>query len=239
MLIVTGTAAQAASATIAVAANFAEPMRELAAVLEKTTGHRLELSVGATGRLFAQIRNGAPFDAFLAADRRAPAQLETDGLAVPGSRFTYATGQLVLWSAQPGLVDAQGAVLQTDRFRKLAIANPKTAPYGAAALEVMTQLGLRDTLTPKLVQGESIGQAYNFAFTGNAELGFVALSQVMVGGQLKSGSMWRVPPALYTPIRQDAVLLQRGSNNAAARALMALLRSPQGQAVIRSFGYEN
>ena len=238
LLIFAGTTAQAASATIAVAANFAEPMRALAAVLEKATGHRLELSVGATGRLYAQIRNGAPFDAFLAADSRAPAQLETDGLAVPGSRFTYATGQLVLWSTQLGLVDAQGAVLQTDRFRKLVIANPKTAPYGAAALEVMIQLGLHDTLTPKLVQGESIGQAYNFAFTGNAELGFVALSQVLVGGQLKSGSMWRVPPALYTPIRQDAVLLQRGANNAAARALMALLRSPQGQAVIRSFGYE-
>lgn len=237
LFIFTGTAVHAASATIAVAANFAEPMRALAAVLEKNTGHRLELSVGATGRLYAQIRNGAPFDAFLAADTRAPAQLEADGLAVSGSRFTYATGQLVLWSAQPGLVDAQGAVLQTNQFRKLAIANPKTAPYGAAALEVMAQLGLSDTLTPRLVQGESIGQAHNFAFTGNAELGFVALSQVLAGGELKSGSMWRVPPALYTPIRQDAVLLQRGAHNAAARALMALLRSPQGQAVIRSFGY--
>ena len=237
LLIFMGTAAQAASATIAVAANFAEPMRALATLLEQTTGHRLELSVGATGRMYAQIRNGAPFDAFLAADQRAPAQLEADGLAVPGSRFTYATGQLVLWSAQPDLVDAQGAVLQTDRFRKLAIANPKTAPYGAAALEVMARLSLSDKLAPRLVQGESIGQAYNFVFTGNAELGFVAMSQVLDGGQLKSGSVWRVPPALYTPIRQDAVLLQRGAHNAAARALMALLRSPQGQAVIRSFGY--
>lgn len=238
LLIFTGTAAQAASATIAVAANFAEPMRALAAMLEQTTGHRLELSVGATGRLYAQIRNGAPFDAFLAADSRAPTQLDADGLTVPGSRFTYATGQLVLWSAQPGLVDAQGTVLQTARFSKLAIANPKTAPYGAAALEVMTQLGLIDTLNPKLVQGESIGQTYNFVFTGNAELGFVSLSQVLDGGQLKSGSMWRVPRTLHAQIRQDAVLLQRGVNNAAARALMALLRSPQGQAVIRSFGYE-
>ena len=237
LLIFTGTGAQAASATIAVAANFAEPMRALAALLEQTTSHRLQISVGATGRLYAQIRNGAPFDVFLAADTRAPAQLETDGLAVPGTRFTYATGQLVLWSAQSGLVDSQGAVLKTDRFRKLAIANPKTAPYGAAALEVMTQLGLSDALTPKLVQGESIGQAYNFTFTGNAELGFVALSQVLVGGQLKSGSMWKVPPALYTPIRQDAVLLQRGASNAAALALLALLRSPPGQAVIQSFGY--
>ena len=232
-------AAQAATATatVAVAANFAEPARALAALLAQTTGHRLELSVGATGRLYAQIRNGAPLDVFLAADTRAPAQLETEGLAVPGSRLTYATGQLVLWSARSGLVDAQGEVLKTDRFRKLAIANPRTAPYGAAAVEVMDRLGISAALAPRLVQGESIGQAYNFAVTGNADLAFVALSQVLVDGQLKAGSMWRVPPALYAPIRQDAVLLTRGANNEAAHALMALLRSPAGLALIRYFGY--
>jgi molybdate transport system substrate-binding protein len=236
LLAVTGVA-HAASATIAVAANFAEPMRALAAVLEQSTGHRLELSVGATGRLYAQIQNGAPFDAFLAADQRAPAQLEESGMSVPGSRFTYATGQLVLWSVQGGLVDAQGTILKTDRFRKLAIANPRTAPYGAAAVEVLEKLGLREALAPRLVQGESIGQTYNFAATGNADLAFVALSQVQVDGRLKGGSVWAVPPGLYTPIRQDAVLLRRGASNEAARALLALLRSPQGQALIRSFGY--
>lgn len=229
--------AHAATATVAVASNFAQPMRSLAALLKKATGHKISVSVGATGHLYAQIKNGAPFDAFLAADQRAPAQLEAGGLAVPGSRFNYATGQLVLWSAQTGLVDAQGAVLKSPRFRKLAIANPNTAPYGAAALETLSALGMSDTLAPRLVQAESIGQAYNFVFTGNAELGFVALSQVLTDGQFKTGSMWAVPQTLYTPIRQDAVLLKRGERNEAALALMQLLKSEQGQALIRSFGY--
>jgi molybdate transport system substrate-binding protein len=227
----------AAEAQVAVAANFAEPIKAVAAVLEKRTGHTLRITVGSTGRLYAQIRNGAPFDVLLAADTKTPAQLEADGLAQPGSRFTYATGQLVLWSADPARVDAQGAVLKSDGFRKLAIANPKTAPYGAAAVEAMDKLGLTTKLTPQLVQGESIGQAYSFVFTGNAEIGFVAMSQVLEGGRLKGGSMWEVPQDLYAPIRQDAVLLQHGAPNEAARALVKLLQSPDTKALIRSFGY--
>ncbi|MBT9465351.1 molybdate ABC transporter substrate-binding protein [Hydrogenophaga sp.] len=231
-------ALHAAETQVAVAANFAEPIKAIAAVLEKTTGHKLRITVGSTGRLTAQIRNGAPFDVLLSADTHAPAQMEADGLAQPGSRFTYATGKLVLWSADAAKVDGQGAVLKTDGFRKLAIANPKTAPYGAAAVEVIDKLGLSSTLTPKLVQGESIGQAYNFAYTGNAEIAFVAMSQVLEGGRLKSGSMWVVPQNLYAPIRQDAVLLKTGASNEAAQALMKLLQSPNIKTLIRSYGYD-
>lgn len=227
----------AAEAQVAVAANFAEPIKAVATVLEKTTGHTLRITVGATGGLYAQIRNGAPFDVLLSADTKTPVQLETDGLAQPGSRFTYATGKLVLWSADPARVDAEGAVLKGDGFRKLAIANPKTAPYGAAAVEVINKLGLSATLTPRLVQGESIGQTYNFVHTGNAEIGFVAMSQVLEGGRLKGGSMWVVPQTLYAPIRQDAVLLKRAAGNEAALALMKRLQSPDIKALIRSFGY--
>lgn len=231
-------ALHAAEAQVAVAANFAEPIKAIAAVLEKTTGHTLKITVGATGRLFAQIKNGAPFDVLLSADTRAPEQLEADGLAQPGSRFTYASGKLVLWSADTARVDAQGAVLKTGGFRKLAIANPKTAPYGAASIEVIDKLGLSAALSPKLVQGESIGQTYNFAFTGNAEVAFVAMSQVLDGGRLKSGSMWVVPQHLYTPIRQDAVLMKTASGNEAALALMKLLQSPNIKTLIRSYGYD-
>jgi molybdate transport system substrate-binding protein len=229
---------QAAEATVAVAANFAEPMRAIADVLRKTTGHTLEVSVGSTGRLYAQVRNGAPFDVMLSADQNAPQQLESDGLAVPGSRFTYAIGKLVLWSADAARVDNRGDVLRSATWRKLAIANPKTAPYGAAAIEAIDRLGLSADITARLVQGESIGQAFNFVFTGNAELGFVAMSQVLEGGRLKAGSMWLVPQRLYTPIRQDAVLLKRGANNEAARALLQLLRSESVKALIRSYGYD-
>ena len=228
----------AAEARVAVAANFAEPVKAIAAVLEKTTGHTLKISVGATGGLYAQIKNGAPFDVMLAADTKTPAQLEADGLAQPGSRFTYATGKLVLWSADAAKVDSQGAVLKGRGFRKLAVANPKTAPYGAAAVEVIDKLGLSASLTPKLVQGESIGQTYNFAFTGNAEIAFVAMSQVLEGGRLKGGSMWVVPQNLYAPIRQDAVLLKTGANNEAAKALMKLLQSSDIKTLIRSYGYD-
>ncbi len=223
---------------VAVAANFAEPIKAVAAVLQKTTGHTLQVTLGATGKLYAQIKNGAPFEVFLAADTATPAKLEAEGLAQPGSRFTYATGKLVLWSADAAKVDAQGAVLKTGDFRKLAYASPKVAPYGAAAVQTMDKLGLTAALTPKLVQGESIGQTYGFVHTGNAELGFVALSQVLVGGQLKSGSMWLVPQTLYAPIQQDAVVLQRGANNPAAQALVKLLQSPNIKELIRSYGYD-
>jgi len=213
-------------------------MKLIAADFEKGSGYKAVLSFSATGKFYAQITNGAPFDVFLAADDGTPARLEKAGSAVSGSRFTYATGKLVLWSAQPGVVDAQGEVLKKNTFRKLAIAAPKLAPYGAAAVETMTKLGLMAALEPKLVTGESIGQAFGFVSTGNAELGFVALSQVFEGGKLKSGSAWVVPADLHSPIRQDAVLLTRGKDNKAAQALMAFLKTDKAKAVIRSFGYQ-
>jgi molybdate transport system substrate-binding protein len=226
-------------AQVAVAANFAEPIKAIAAVLEKTTGHTLSVTLGATGKLYAQIKNGAPFDVLLAANTEVPLALEKDGLAAAGSSFTYARGKLVLWSANASLVDARGEVLKGAGFRKLAYANPKTAPYGEAAVQTIDTLGLTSALAPKLVQGESIGQAFSFVYTGNAELGFVALSQVLDGGRLKSGSMWLVPQSHYRPIEQNAVLLKRGASNPAALALVKLLRSPATKDLIRSYGYDN
>lgn len=230
--------AWAGQAQIAVAANFAEPIKAIAAVLEKTTGHTLTVTLGATGKLYAQIKNGAPFDLLLAANIAATLALEKDGLAKAGSSFTYANGKLVLWSADASKVDVRGEVLKGASFRKLAYANPKTAPYGEAAVQTMEKLGLTTALTSKLVQGESIGQAFNFVHTGNAEIGFVAMSQVLADGKLKSGSMWVVPQALYSPIRQNAVLLHRGANNPAAVALVKLLQSPNIKDLIRSYGYD-
>lgn len=230
--------AWAAEAQVAVAANFAEPMKALAALLEKATGHTLKISTGASGAIYTQIRNGAPFDVFLSADSERPALLEQDGLAQPGTRFTYATGKLVLWSAKAGRVDGQGAVLRAADLGKVANANAKTAPYGAAAAQVIRRMGLSAAITPKLVQGESIGQTFGFVATGNADVGFVAMSQVLEGGRLKAGSMWVIPKTLYDPIRQDAVLLKRGADNEAAQALMKLLKSADGQAVIRAAGYD-
>jgi len=230
--------ALAAQAQVAVAANFAEPIKAVAAVLEKSTGHTLKISTGASGAFYTQIRNGAPFDVFLSADNERPEMLEKDGLVQPGTRFTYATGKLVLWSARAGRVDGQGSVLKAADLGKVAYANPKTAPYGAAAVQVLDSLGLKDTITPRLVQGESIGQTYNFVKTGNADVGFVALSQVLQGGRLKEGSMWMIPQAHYDPIRQDAVILKRGAHNEAAQALMKLLQSPNIKDLIRSYGYE-
>lgn len=223
---------------VAVAANFTAPMKAIAAVFEKTTGHKAELVIGSTGKFYAQIKSGAPFDVFLSADDDTPARLEQEGLVVKGSRFTYATGKLVLWSANASLVDDKGEVLKKGDFRKLAVANPKVAPYGAAAVETLTKLKLHDAITPKLVQGESIGQAFNFVATGNAELGFVALSQVLEGGKLKSGSAWTVPANLHAPIVQDAVVLTRGKDNKAAAELVALLKSERIKDLIRSYGYD-
>ncbi|MDO5692776.1 MAG: molybdate ABC transporter substrate-binding protein [Pseudomonadota bacterium] len=231
-------AAQADVVQVAVAANFTAPARALAEVFARTTGHEAKLSFGATGAFYTQIKNGAPFDVLLAADDERPARLEKEGDTVPGSRFTYATGQLVLWSAKPGFVDDQGAVLKGGNFGKIAIANPKNAPYGAAAVEAMNKLGVAAALQPKLVTGESIGQTYNFIATGNADLGFVALAQVLEGGKLKSGSMWIVPAQHHAPIIQDAVILKRAANNPAAKAWMELLRTPQSKELIRGYGYE-
>ena len=237
-LLAAGVNVQAQALRVAVAANFAATLQRIATEFEKDTGHTALLSVGATGKFYAQIRNGAPFDILLSADDETPARLVVEGAAVAGSQFTYALGRLVLWSAQPGRVDDQGAVLKRGSFRHLALANPKTAPYGAAAVEVLTAMGLRDTLAAKFVQGENIAQALQFVATGNAELGFVALSQVWKDGQLAEGSAWLVPARLHSPIRQDAVLLAGARDKPAAQALMRYLKGDTARAIVRSFGYE-
>ncbi|TFZ00321.1 molybdate ABC transporter substrate-binding protein [Ramlibacter humi] len=231
-------AAAAGEVQVAVAANFTVPAQRIAAAFERETGHKAVLAFGSTGRFYAQVKNGAPFDVLLAADDETPAKLEKEGLTVPGSRFTYANGRLVLWSATPGLVDTQGAILRKPGDGKIAIADPRLAPYGAAAVETMARLGLADQLKPRLVQAENIGQAYQFASTGNAPLGFVALSQVMVDGKLEKGSAWVVPENLHARIRQDAVLLAKGKDNAAAAAWLAYLKGDAARAVIRAYGYE-
>ena len=228
----------AADVRVAVAANFSAPMREIAAAFEQTSGHTVQISSGSTAKLHAQISNGAPFQVLLAADAATPAKLERDGGAVAGTRFTYAIGKLVLWSRNTALVDADGSVLNDpSRIERLAIANPKLAPYGAAALQVLHALGLEERLAAKIVQGENIGQAWQFVATGNAPLGFVALSQVMRAGRISEGSSWIVPQRLYAPIAQDALLLNAGAQAPAARALLAFLRGPQARTIIASFGY--
>jgi molybdate transport system substrate-binding protein len=223
---------------VAVAANFTAPMQKIAQAFEKETGHKALLSFGSTGNFYAQIRHGAPFHVLLAADDATPRQLEKEGLGLAASRFTYAVGTLVLWSKQPGVVDAQGQILRSGKIQRLAVANPKLAPYGAAAMETMTQLGVLPALQPKLVQGDNIAQTYQFIATENAPLGFVALSQVMAEGKLTAGSAWIVPPHLHAPIRQDALLLRPGQDNAAALALLRFLRGDSARAMIRSFGYD-
>ena len=228
----------AAQVYVAVAANFIAPMKRIAEEFEKDTGHKAVLSYGATGRLYAQITNGAPFEVFLSADEKTPVRLEKEGAAVSGTRFTYATGRLVLWSAKPGLVDDKAAVLLRNDFKYLAIAAPKVAPYGAAAIDALTKIGMLPLLQAKLVTGESIGQTFNMISSGNAELGFVAMSQVFEDDKLKSGSVWVVPANLHSPLRQDAVLLTRGKNNLAALQLLTFLKSGQARAIMNSFGYE-
>ena len=231
--------AHAGEVSVAVAANFTAPMQKIASLFEQDTGHKATLAFGSTGRFYAQIKNGAPFDLLLSADDETPAKLAREGLAVDASRFTYAIGKLALWSKQPGLVDAQGQVLKSGTFDKIAVADPKLAPYGAAAVEVMTQLGVLNTLRPKFVQGENIAQTHQFVATQNAQLGFVAMSQVMADGRLVEGSVWAVPATLYSPLRQDAVLLNKGQGNAAATALLQYLKGDKARAVIRGYGYEH
>ena len=223
---------------VAVAANFSAPMQAIARAFEQSSGHRVVAAYGATGQFYAQINHGAPFEVLLAADDSTPAKLENEGAGVPGSRFTYAVGALALWSARPGYVDDAGAVLKSDTFRHLAIANPQTAPYGLAATQVLDQLGLTEAIEPKLVEGQNIAQAYQFVASGNAELGFVALSQVYKDGQITRGSAWQVPAQLHEPIRQDAVLLTKGQDNPAARALLEYLRGEQAATLIRAYGYQ-
>ena len=222
---------------VAVAANFTAPMKVIAEQFERQSGHKVLLSFGGTGQFYAQIRNGAPFQILLAADTNTPAKLEEEGLAVPGSRFTYAIGKLVLWSAQPGLIDHTGHILTTDSFQKIAIANPKLAPYGAAAVQVMNTLGVATQLAPKIVEAANIGQTFQYVASGNAPLGFVALSQVYADGRLKEGSGWIIPQSMYSPIKQDAVLLKAGNQKPAAQELLNYLRTDTAREVLTSFGY--
>ncbi len=232
-------AAHAGEVIVAVAANFAGPMAKIADGFGSATGHVLKISSGATGKFYSQITaGGAPFEILVSADDTTPRKLIDEGHAVAGTNFTYAIGQLVLWSSDASLVDAEGAVLaDASKYKHLSIANPKVAPYGAAAMEVLASRKLTEAVTPKLVTGESIAQAYQFVATGNAELGFVALSQVAVPDKPATGSMWKVPASLYTPIRQDAVLLKSGEANPAAKALLDYLKSAPAKAVIESYGY--
>ncbi|MTW20666.1 molybdate ABC transporter substrate-binding protein [Allochromatium palmeri] len=231
-------ATHAETVQVAVAANFTAPMKLIAESFKQDTGHTAEAAYGSTGKFYAQITNGAPFQVFLAADDNTPAKLEAEGMTQPGTRFTYATGTLVLWSADPALIEDGAKVLGRNKFRKLAIANPKTAPYGASAVETMKALQVDQMLAPKLVQGENIAQTYQFVSTGNAELGFVALSQVFKDGRIAEGSAWIVPAEMHEPIRQDAVILKTGEGNAAASALVDYLKTDKVKAIIRSFGYQ-
>jgi len=227
------------TATVAVAANFLSPFKQLAQKFESATGHNTRIVSGSTGKLYAQIVHGAPFDVLLAADSKRPHLLEEQGLAVTGSRFTYARGRLTLWSADAGHIGKDGiAVLKKGAFRHLALANPKAAPYGKAAQSTLQALNLWDALQPRIVQGENVGQTFQFVATGNAEVGFVALSQVLAMDVDRQGSRWEVPSTYHDPIRQDAVLLVKGRGNAAAQALMKYLQSPAAKTMIANFGYE-
>jgi len=232
------TSANAAEVIVAVAANFTAPMKKIAPLFEKDTGHKAILSFGSTGAFYAQIKNGGPFQVFLSADDETPLKLEREGYAVGGTRFTYATGKLVLWSKQQGFVDEKAEVLRSNNFQKIAIANPKLAPYGAAAIETINKLGLMQALQPKFVQGENIAQTFQFVNTENAQLGFVALSQVFSDGKITQGSGWIVPNNLHNPIQQDAVVLTAGQNNPAVSALIQYIKSDKAKVIIKSFGYD-
>ena len=231
-------ATHAAEVKVAVAANFAQTLKEISTVFEQDTGHKLAITQGSTGKLYAQISQGAPFEVLLSADDETPEKLITEGKAITGTRLTYAIGRLALWSPKPDLVDEGGQVLKTDKFRFLAIANARVAPYGRAAVQVMQKLGVLASIEPRVVQGESITQTFQFVSTGNAQLGFVALSQITENGKLKSGSAWIVPENMHEQLRQDAVLLNPGKDSAAASALLNFLKSDKAKKIIASHGYQ-
>lgn len=231
------TASAAETVRVAVAANFAAPLKELQPLFERQSGHTLSISSASTGTFYAQIRNGAPFDVFLAADRQRPERLIDDGMAEASSALIYARGRLLLWSPDPALVDEDGTVLATGDFAHLALANPRTAPYGAAAMQVLQHLGLDESLSGRLVQGENIAQTWQFVASNNAELGFVALSQPIAANRLSDGSHWLVPQKLYDPIEQMAVVLSPARRSAPAQALMEFLQSDTAVQKIRQMGY--
>ncbi|MDD5058796.1 MAG: molybdate ABC transporter substrate-binding protein [Sideroxydans sp.] len=230
--------ANAGEVNAAVAANFTAPMQQIAELFQKDTGNTVKLSFGSSGKFTAQIKQGAPFDVFLAADEKNPKLLGEEGLAVESTRFVYALGKLVLWSAQPGFVDDKGAVLRKGNYNKLAYADPKLAPYGLAAKETLDEMGLWNVVQSKLVTGESIAQTYQFASSGNAEMAFVALSQITKDGKVSEGSWWLVPAHMYNPIKQNAVMLTAAKDQAAAKAFLQYLKGDKAAAIIRSFGYE-
>ena len=236
-LLVIGSA-HAAEVKVAVAANFAQPMKDIAAEFEKDTRHKINLTQGATGKFYAQITNGAPFEVFLSADDETPGKLVKEGKAIAGTQFTYAIGRLVLWSPDEKLVDQGGGVLKTDRFKFLSIANAKVAPYGRAAVQTMQKLGILTVLEPRVVQGESISQTYQFVTSGNAQLGFVALSQVWDSGKVKSGSAWIVPEDMHEQLKQDIVLLNTGKDSRAAAELLDYLKSDKARKIIERYGYK-
>lgn len=231
------TPALAEQALVAVAANFIGPFTEVAMEFEKTTGHTVQAASGSSGSFYTQIKNGAPFAVFFSADNERPKLLEEEGLGVKGSRFTYAIGRLVLWSSDPDLMKGEDT-LRSEKFKHLAIANPKTAPYGAAAMQAMQKLGVWESIQPRLVMGENMGQVLGFVESGNAELGFLALSQVLDPKMKRKGGRWDVPSNLHEPIQQDVVLLEKGKDNPAAKALMEFMGGPQAKAVIERYGYE-
>ncbi len=231
-------AACASELRVAVASNFSAPLTRIAALFEKDSGHTVQVIAGASGKLYAQIKNGAPFDVFLAADEELPKRLVREGSAQADSRFIYATGRLVLWSASADFVDAKAAVLNQGNFNKLAIADPRLAPYGVAAQETLTKLFMWNAIQRKLVKGENITQTYQFVATENAELGFVALSQIMHDGKISTGSWWLVPAEMHQPLRQSAVLLTAAKDKVAAQAFLDFLKRPPALEIMRGYGYE-
>ncbi|MBI5007996.1 MAG: molybdate ABC transporter substrate-binding protein [Nitrosomonadales bacterium] len=223
---------------VAVAANFSAPVERIAALFQKESGHAVKVSLGSSGKFYSQIKAGAPFDVLLAADESTPKRLVQEGLADGGSRFTYAAGRLVLWSVQPGFVDDKGAVLNRGNFEKLAIADPKLAPYGVAAKETLEKLVMWNAMQRKLVKGENITQTWQFVATENAELGFIALSQIMHDGKMSGGSWWLVPAEMHKPIRQGAVMLTSAKDKEASRAFLEFLKGKKATAIMHGFGYE-
>ena len=236
-LLLFGQSSWSATVLVAVAANFSKPMTDIAAEFEKETGHSAKLALGSSGKFVSQIENGGPFEVLLSADEKGPEKLEQAGLTVPNTRFVYALGKLVLWSAMPDYIDNQGKILTTGSFKHLALADSKLAPYGVAAVEVLKNMKLFDKLQLFFVQGENIAQTYQFISTANAELGFIALSQVLENGKIANGSGWIIPDNLYAPIRQGAVLLKNGAENPAALALLEFLKSAPALAIIKKYGY--
>ncbi|MDH4235318.1 MAG: molybdate ABC transporter substrate-binding protein [Gallionella sp.] len=223
---------------VAVASDFAAPMERIVTLFRKQSGHTVDFSLGSSGKFYAQIKGGEPFDVFLSADEELPKRLTQEGLAVGGTRFVYALGRLVLWSAQPGLVDAKGKVLRNGSYNKLAIADPRLSPYGMAAKETLEKLAMWNGMQRKLEKSEDITQSYQLAVIEKADLAFIALSQIMRDGKVKDGSWWLVPPELYRPIRQSAVLITAAQDQEAAQAFLDFLGSKQVSAIIQSFGYE-